>query len=93
MPPYQDHTQTAGMSTSSPSIVTQDTNNDPDQEYVGPLTTEQMIALIPTHPSISECTVIDCFVCAVRDCPTQDPMHYDDDGCTSCKEVFIYHKK
>lgn len=36
------------------------------------------------HPSRDECPDEECSVCAVRDCPWHEPLHYHHDGCPSC---------
>lgn len=39
---------------------------------------------IPGHPALADCATPDCMVCAVRDCPHEEPLHYDKDGCPAC---------
>jgi|SRR5579859_8084175 len=51
---------------------------------------EEIKAKIPGHPSIRECNLEggECSICAVRDCPYEDPFHYHHDGCPSCESAF-----
>lgn len=34
-----------------------------------------------THPPANQCTILECMICGVRDCPEHEPLHYDKDGC------------
>lgn len=43
-----------------------------------------LLADVPGHPLADACPVPECHVCAVRDCPHGEPLHYDDDGCPAC---------
>lgn len=38
------------------------------------------------HPYFDECGENECEICAVRDCPDADPLHYHHDGCPSCTD-------
>lgn len=31
------------------------------------------------------CPIEECFLCAVRDCPGNEPLHYHHDGCPYCE--------
>lgn len=33
------------------------------------------------------CPVEECMVCAIRDCPDHEPLHYHHDGCPACYQV------
>lgn len=50
--------------------------NDADQRA--------LLDQIPGHPSLDACDVDECSVCAVRDCPAAEFMHYHHDGCPAC---------
>lgn len=39
---------------------------------------------IPGHPAADSCTMPDCAICAARDCPHEEPLHYDKEGCPAC---------
>lgn len=39
------------------------------------------------QPTAEACEVDECEVCAVRDCPEQEPLHYHHDGCPACDLV------
>jgi hypothetical protein len=36
------------------------------------------------HPAAQDCPEPECSVCAERDCPNRDSLHYHHDGCPSC---------
>lgn len=36
------------------------------------------------HPSTESCKDVTCQVCAMRDCPYKEPLHYHQDGCPAC---------
>jgi hypothetical protein len=36
------------------------------------------------HPPTAECPDPECMVCAMRDCPDHEPLHYHHDGCPCC---------
>lgn len=36
------------------------------------------------HPATEACPVGECMACAVRDCPSWEPLHHDKDGCPAC---------
>lgn len=38
----------------------------------------------PGHPRADECSTDECVVCAERDCPYREPLHYHHDGCPAC---------
>lgn len=42
---------------------------------------------IELHPSYNDCTTYECLVCAIRDCPQQEPLHYHHDGCPWCSRI------
>lgn len=37
-----------------------------------------------THPPTAECPDAECDVCAFRDCPHRETLHYHHDGCPAC---------
>jgi hypothetical protein len=37
-----------------------------------------------THPPTDRCVVAECELCALRDCPAHEPLHYHHDGCPIC---------
>lgn len=39
------------------------------------------------HPSADKCQEDECWICAVRDCPYGEPLHYHHDGCPACYGV------
>lgn len=39
---------------------------------------------IVSHPIKAVCDEDECFICAVRDCPEREPLHYHHDGCPAC---------
>jgi len=39
------------------------------------------------HPDWQACDIDECTICAVRDCPYDEPLHYHHDGCPSCDTV------
>lgn len=46
----------------------------------------QLLQEAKTHPPTDECPDPECMVCAVRDCPDQEPLHYHHDGCPCCSQ-------
>ncbi len=44
---------------------------------------------IAAHPATQECSVGDCAVCSIRDCPSHCSTHYDKDGCPLCDDDFV----
>jgi hypothetical protein len=40
--------------------------------------------LISSHPPTQDCDDAECWICAARDCPHREPMHYHHDGCPAC---------
>jgi len=44
----------------------------------------RMFDRIVLHPSADECDIDECWICAIRDCPYHEPLHYHHDGCPSC---------
>lgn len=48
---------------------------------------------IASHPSTKDCPEPECFVCAVRDCPYGEPLHYDKDGCPACYRDELKRRK
>jgi hypothetical protein len=48
------------------------------------VTLETLLALVPGHPPTDVCPDAECMICAVRDCPAQEPLHYHHDGCPVC---------
>lgn len=36
------------------------------------------------HPAADDCPDPECEICAVRDCPFGEPLHYHHDGCPAC---------
>lgn len=44
----------------------------------------QVHAELPSHPPTDVCEEPECLVCAFRDCPYQEPLHYHHDGCPAC---------
>lgn len=47
-------------------------------------TIEEFRAQIPNHPPTNECPDMECCICAMRDCPGEEPLHYHHDGCPYC---------
>lgn len=43
--------------------------------------------LLEYHPSREHCTIEECRVCSVTDCPLRDPMHYNRNGCPVCEHL------
>jgi hypothetical protein len=33
------------------------------------------------------CPISECMICAVRDCPGNEPLHYHHDGCPFCHQL------
>ena len=31
-----------------------------------------------------DCRIDECFICGIRDCPSNEPLHYHHDGCPAC---------
>ncbi len=48
---------------------------------------QDIIDLVPGHPALEDCHADECMVCAVRDCPWQEPLHHHHDGCPACASV------
>lgn len=38
------------------------------------------------HPKTEDCDIDECSICAERDCPFGEPLHYHHDGCPACYE-------
>jgi len=36
------------------------------------------------HPPTDVCPDYECSMCAIRDCPWHEPLHYHHDGCPAC---------
>lgn len=36
------------------------------------------------HPKTEKCPDMECSLCAERDCPFGEPLHYHHDGCPCC---------
>lgn len=36
------------------------------------------------HPEAKDCAIDECWICAIRDCPHHEPLHYHHDGCPAC---------
>src|SRR5579859_6049679 len=41
------------------------------------------LAEIAAHTT-NGCIDMECMICAIRDCPHGEPLHYHHDGCPSC---------
>lgn len=39
------------------------------------------------HPSADDCPDPECEICALRDCPFKEPLHYHHDGCPICSQA------
>lgn len=37
-----------------------------------------------SHPAAEVCDIDECMICARRDCPRGEPLHYHHDGCPCC---------
>jgi hypothetical protein len=37
-----------------------------------------------SHPATDQCPDMECMMCAMRDCPDNEPLHYHHDGCPCC---------
>jgi hypothetical protein len=37
-----------------------------------------------THSNTEACPDSECVICAMRDCPEHEPLHYSSDGCPLC---------
>lgn len=48
---------------------------------------EELRSRIPGHPSAEDCTIAECEVCGIRDCPNGAFEHYWRDGCPGCYEA------
>lgn len=54
----------------------------PVEEFVDYM--ESLKAQIPNHPDRLLCDDWECIICALRDCPFGEPLHYHHDGCPAC---------
>lgn len=45
---------------------------------------EQWFDRVVYHPQAKDCEEDECWICAIRDCPHHEPLHYHHDGCPSC---------
>jgi hypothetical protein len=43
-----------------------------------------LVKALVAHPTTEECPVGECPLCAVRDCPHEESLHYHHDGCPTC---------
>lgn len=48
---------------------------------------DAVASLTDAHPSAEACPVDECGVCAMRDCPRHEVLHYHHDGCPACSEL------
>lgn len=55
-----------------------------EQERWAEADRQALRAAIPGHPALDSCTMPECAICAARDCPHEEPLHYDKDGCPAC---------
>lgn len=42
------------------------------------------VVLLISHGPIDKCKMTDCVVCAVIECPHNEPFHFHHDGCPTC---------
>lgn len=45
---------------------------------------QQWFDKIVYHPQAKDCDEDECWICAIRDCPYHEPLHYHHDGCPAC---------